>query len=172
MAHAVATELQQRGEQVALLANLDAYPWSSDDDAPIMDERELLIAMLDMFECDVKGLESKSLTSSEVLQILHSQGRAPSSIDEYHVSTIVQIAENNVNLAINFTPSVFHGDLLLFIATSDRQDGVPSPDAWSPYVDGVIETHNISSRHDRMTQPESLAQIGLILAAKLERITA
>ncbi|MBV8542702.1 MAG: hypothetical protein JO268_19580 [Pseudonocardiales bacterium] len=52
-----------------------------------------------------------------------------------------------------------------------QPENVSTPEAWQPYVDGTIETHAIVSRHDRMMQSGALAQIGPILAAKLEEIT-
>ena len=79
---------------------------------------------------------------------------------------------NNVRLALDFTPGWFHGDLLLFNSTIDRVDDAATPEVWKPYVDGKIESHDITSRHNFMTQPGSLAQIGPILAAKLHEITS
>lgn len=75
------------------------------------------------------------------------------------------------HIAIDFTPGRFQGDLLLFIATLDQPEDAPTPDTWRSYVDGKIEIHDIASRDDHMTQSGPLAQIGLILAAKLHEVT-
>jgi thioesterase domain-containing protein len=47
-----------------------------------------------------------------------------------------------------------------------------APEAWKPYIDGKIEAHDITSKHHRMTKPGPLAQIGPILATKLQEITS
>jgi thioesterase domain-containing protein len=170
VAHAVATELQQHGEQIALLAILDAYPVRdiSFDSPPVPDERDILVGMLD---CDPESLHGEPLTYAQVVDVLRSRGSALASLEEYHISAVIEIMINNARIALNFTPARFHGNLLLFNSTIDRGESTASSDTWRPYVDGKIETHDIASRHDRMTQPGSLAQIGPILAAKLEELT-
>jgi thioesterase domain-containing protein/acyl carrier protein len=175
VAHAVATELQQRGAQVALLVILDAYPACgrfTHEDVPEPNEQKILTALLDMSGYDVKSWRGAPLTWAKAVEILRSQGSALSSLDDYHLTAISQIYINNSHLALDFAPGRFHGDLLLFTATIDKPEDKPVPDAWKPYVDGEIETHTIITRHDRMTQTESLTQIGPILAAKLRKITA
>jgi thioesterase domain-containing protein len=82
---------------------------------------------------------------------------------------------------VDFTLSRLHGDLLLLTSTIHeptiyqpkipQSEDAPTPEAWKPYIDGTIETHTIVGRHDRMMQSAALAQIGPILAAKLEKIT-
>ncbi|MGH3770110.1 MAG: hypothetical protein ACRDRW_01695 [Pseudonocardiaceae bacterium] len=75
-------------------------------------------------------------------------------------------------MASTSIPSRFRGDILLFTATIDQPEGTPTPAGWRPYVDGTIETHLVSSRHDNMMKPPGpLTQIGPILAAKLQEIT-
>jgi amino acid adenylation domain-containing protein len=172
VAHAVATELQQRGERVTLLAIIDAYPdWLTRENSPILNEGEFLIALLDMLECDITGLESESVTLAKVTEILRSQGHAMANIDEYHLSAMREILANNIDLSLDFAPSVFHGDLLVFTAMIERREDMPWSDVWAPYVDGKIETYQINGRHDRLMQPGSLAKIGSILATKLQEIS-
>jgi thioesterase domain-containing protein/acyl carrier protein len=171
VAHAVATGLQQRGEQVALLALLDSYPACgrlSHEDVPALDERDILLAMLDD---DAKSLNSDPLTFAKAIEPLLHPGSVLTSFEEYHISAVTKILANNSPLARDVTPSRFQGDLLHFTSTLDRPEDTPTPDAWRPYVDGTIETYDIVSRHDRMTQSGPLAQIGPILAAKLHEIT-
>jgi len=178
IAHAVATELQQRGEQIALLAMLDAYPSVcgrlSHEEVPEFDERHVFITILDSLDYDTKSLEGEPLTLAKTVEILRGRGSALASIEEYHILAFTKIFANNLHIAIDFTPDRFHGDLLLLtpsIDPIDRDEDTATPDAWRPYVDGKIETHEIASRHNGMMQPAALAQIGPILAAKLQEIT-
>jgi pristinamycin I synthase-3/4 len=173
VAYAMATELQQRGEQVAFLASLDAYPgYPAREDVSIYNEEDILIGLLDMVECDIKGLQGEPVTFTKAMEMLRAQGHALASIDEYHLSVMTRILANNIELGINFTPGVFRGDLLLFASTVARPERMPSADAWIPYVEGNIETYQIDGRHDRLMEPGPLAQIGSILAVKLQEITS
>ena len=183
VAHAVATELQQRGKQVALLAVLDTYPARgrlSHEDVPELDERDMLIGMLDALGYDVKSLKGKPLTFAQAVEIFRrSQDSVWASFEEFHLSAVAKILTNNSHIMIDFTPGRFHGDLLLLTSTIceptiyqpkiPQPEDTPTPEAWKPYIDGAIETHAIVGRHDRMMQSAALAQIGPILAAKLEK---
>jgi amino acid adenylation domain-containing protein len=177
VAHAMATELQQCGEDVAFLAILDAYPGKAPrDDASRLNEEDVLVVFLDMIgrdvQGDVKDLENESVTFVKAMEMLRGQGHALASIDEYHLSALAKILANNVDLMSDFVPGVFHGDMLLVAATIDRSEkDSPLPHAWTPYVDGNIEIHQVNAKHDHLMQPGPLAQIGSILAAKLQEVT-
>ncbi len=170
VAHAVATLLQQRGEQTALLAILDAYPVGdlTFDEPPVPTERDILVGMLD---CDPESPNGEPLTPAQVVDILRSRGSALASLEQHQLSAVIEIMINNARIALDFTPGRFHGDLLLFNSTIDREDDTATAEVWKPYIDGTIESHDITGRHDRMTEPGPLAQIGPVLAAKLQEIT-
>ncbi|MBV8993867.1 MAG: alpha/beta fold hydrolase [Pseudonocardiales bacterium] len=175
VAHAVATELQHRGEQVALLAIIDAYPNREipREEVVSFDERDILLVFLDAIDYDVEGLEVESLTFAKAMEIFRARGSVLASLEENHLSAIVDVAINNGLLAIDFVPGLFHGDLLLFTATLDQPDDAPRPEAWRPYVDGVIETHPVASEHNKImnvhmaNQSGPLDEIGPAIAAKL-----
>ncbi|MGW4562391.1 amino acid adenylation domain-containing protein, partial [Streptomyces sp. NPDC004561] len=170
IAHAIATELQRRGERTSLLAILDAYPVKDVDfdEAPVPTERDVLVGVLD---CDPDELGDAPLTYPEVVEILRRRGSALASLEEHHIEAVVAIMINNARLALAHEPDVFDGEMLLFNSTIDRTDDSADAGIWQPYVTGPIDSHYITTRHDRMTQPGSLAQIGPILAAKIAEIT-
>jgi thioesterase domain-containing protein len=148
VAHAMAAEIQQRSERVALLAMLDAYPIDdlSRRDLHEFDEREVLIGM---FGNPEETLENPPLV----------------------VSRMIDTMRNSYRLTLDFTPGRIHGNLLLFNSTIGRPERPPTPDSWKKYIDGRIEAHDIASTHGNMMQPSALAQIGPILAAKLQEIS-
>jgi len=170
IAHAMAAELQQRGEQVALLAMLDAQTPSDllSQNKLLFNEQDIFIAMLGDH---TESQKDQPLTFAQVLDTIRKQGNIVSNAEEHHISALIKIAINHNRLLRDFTPSRVHGDLLLFNAIIDPTEFVPTPDRWRPYIDGNIEVHDIASRHIDMTEPWSLAQIGPILAAKLQEIT-
>jgi thioesterase domain-containing protein len=68
-----------------------------------------------------------------------------------------------------FTPSVFHGDLLLFVAALGRPDFSPADRAaegWHPYVDGTVEAHEMQATHREIVEPDQLAEIGQLLSQR------
>lgn len=170
IAHALACELQSRGERTALLAILDAYPVKDVqfEEVPVPTERDVLVGVLDV---DPDELGDRALTYGEVAEILNRRGSALAGLTERQIEVIVQIMINNAKLAVDFVPGEFDGDLLLFNSTIDRTEDNAGPGIWRPYIVGRIESHEIATRHNRMTQAGSLAQIGPILAAKLAEAT-
>ncbi|MER7463216.1 amino acid adenylation domain-containing protein [Streptomyces sp. NPDC097981] len=170
IAHAIACEFQARGERTELLAVLDAYPVRdvTFEEVPVPTERDVLVGILD---CDPDELGDGSLTYAEVAEILGRRGSALAGLDERRIEAVVQIMINNARLAVDHVPGRFDGDMLLFNSTIDRAEDSAGAGIWQPYVGGRIASHDITTRHDRMTQPGSLAQIGPVLAARLAETT-
>ncbi|MEU2250578.1 amino acid adenylation domain-containing protein [Streptomyces sp. NPDC019224] len=170
IAHALACELQARGERTALLAVLDAYPVKDVrfEDEPVPTVRDVLVGVLDV---DPDELGDRDITYAEVAEVLNRRGSALAGLDERQVEVIVEIMINNAKLAVDFVPGTYDGDLLLFNSTIDRGQDDAGPEVWRPYIAGRIESHEITTRHDQMTQAGSLAQIGPVLAARIARAT-
>ncbi|PJM91998.1 non-ribosomal peptide synthetase [Streptomyces sp. CB01373] len=170
IAHALACELQARGARTALLAILDAYPVKDVqfEEMPVPTERDVLVGVLDV---DPDELGDRELTYGEVAEVLNRRGSALQGLTEQQIEVIVHIMINNAKLAVDFVPARFDGDLLLFNSTIDRGGDDAGPATWRPYIAGRIESHEITTRHNRMTEAGSLAQIGPILAARLAEAT-
>ncbi|WP_230091984.1 amino acid adenylation domain-containing protein [Streptomyces olivaceus] len=170
IAHALACELRARGERTALLAVLDAYPVKDVrfEEAPVPTERDVLVGVLDV---DPDELGDRDLTYAEVAEVLNRRGSALQGLKEQQIEVIVHIMINNAKLAVDFVPAEFDGDLLLFNSTLDREGNDAGPATWRPYIGGRIESHEITTRHNRMTEAGSLAQIGPVLAARLAEAT-
>jgi nonribosomal peptide synthetase DhbF len=139
----------------------------------VLAERDTLITLLGTVDCDPEILADESLTFTKVMEILHGQGGALANLQECHFTAIIETLAYNNHLASEFTPDRFQGDLLLFTATIDQRQGMPTTNGWLPYVEGTIETHLVASSHEQMMKPSGpLAQIGVVLAAKLDEIAS
>ena len=167
VAFAIANRLQIRGEQVALLALLDSYPNDQGTPPHIPDEQEIIRTALEALGYDPANLGEAPLRLSSVKELLRRKGDVLSNLEDRHLSVMLEIYKNNVRLAATFVPERFDGDLLIFVATQDKTE--PPTDAWRPYVRGQISVHQVASRHERMTEPGPLAQIGQGLAAEHEK---
>ncbi|MFF7365774.1 amino acid adenylation domain-containing protein, partial [Streptomyces sp. NPDC008125] len=170
IAHALACELQARGERTALLAVLDAYPVKDVrfEEEPVPTVRDVLVGVLDV---DPDELGDREITYAEVAEVLNRRGSALAGLNERQVEVIVQIMINNAKLAVDFVPGRYDGDLLLFNSTIGRGDDDAGPEVWHPYIGGRIASHEVTTRHDQMTQAGSLAQIGPVLAARIAQAT-
>ena len=158
--------LQLRGEQVALLALLDSYPIDQGTPTYRRSARTHQVRP-EALGYDPANLGEAPLRLSSVKELLRRKGDILSNLEDRHLSVMLEIYKNNVRLAATFVPERFDGDLLIFVATQDRTE--PPTDAWRPYVRGQIRVHQVASRHERMTEPGPLAQIGQVLAAELEK---
>ncbi|MFB7115042.1 amino acid adenylation domain-containing protein, partial [Streptomyces sp. NPDC056291] len=180
VAHAMAEQLQRAGEKVDLLAMLDSFPrLPAGDGGPVrpgeedavLSQQEFLTGMLDLAGYDRDSLDGEPLAYARVTEILRGQGGVLGSLEERHVAALYEVFENNSRLARGHIPGTYVGDVLFFEATLGTPEHAPGPDIWAPFLEGSIDSHAVRSTHDDMTQPEPLAEIGRILAARLRDFT-
>ncbi len=147
VAHSMATQLEQQGEKVALLALMDSYPDISRIRHAEIDEDDDFISILNFYS--VEGMADTG---------------------EYLWEKTRDVIKNNGRILERFAPLIYRGNVLFFRAamTEDRSAG--SPDWWKPYALGDIETHDIDCEHVEMDRPEPIAEIGRVLAHKLEEL--
>ena len=127
----------------------------------------LIAAMLDAIGYDRESLGGKLPTWSEAVDFL----RAEVSHLAEHPESAMNVYYNSVRLLQDFVPSRFDGNLLFFTASVDRPAEAPIVfDAWHPYVTGEIENHEVECKHAHMARPGPLAEIGAVLAGKLQTV--
>ncbi|KAF9342653.1 hypothetical protein BGX26_007083, partial [Mortierella sp. AD094] len=78
------------------------------------------------------------------------------------------VIKNNLELLIQYSPPVYAGDLVFFSAT--KSELVIDPSMWKPFTLGTIEVHEVDCEHFEMDKPEPMAEIGLVLAMRLEEL--
>lgn len=168
---AMATQLQNQGEEISLLVMLDAYPnhFLPIKEAP--DDEEALIALLALGGYDPDSLGDKPLDFEAAIEILRRDGSALASLDETVILNLKNTYVNSVGILGSYKPKTFRGNVLFFRSTiiPDWFDPI-EPDSWKPYINGQIEQIDIDCRHKDLCQPEPLAQIGEVLAVKLEEL--
>lgn len=168
---AMATQLQNQGEEVSLLVMLDAYPnhFLPIKEAP--DDEGALIALLALGGYDPDSLGEKPLDFEAAIEILRRDGSALASLDETVILNLKNTYVNSVGILGSYKPKTFRGNVLFFRSTIIPEWFDPiEPDSWKPYINGQIEQIDIDCRHKDLCQPEPLAQIGKVLAVKLEEL--
>jgi amino acid adenylation domain-containing protein len=172
LAQAVATWLTERGERVALLAVLDAYPDAEMAAAAERSHRESGTPRThlrpDQLPAAVRAEMTDKLVESVAAFARGPEGRT--EIDEDRMLAVRRLAAHHEQLATEFAPRQVDGDLLLFVSTRNRPAALPAstaPLTWQPYLRGTIESHEIDADHESMTTAGPLTEIGRIIAARL-----
>lgn len=166
VAHEMARMLCAEGEQVALLALLDAYPRRPDARTVDHDEPQALAEVLHSL-----GLQQPEghdpLVPESARAILLDRGSPLATLTDRQLASVARIFTNNVNAQRRHVSQVFDGDVLFFEATAGKGPDGERPADWAPYTGGRIESHPIDSAHGDMLSPEPLAEIARVLGERL-----
>jgi thioesterase domain-containing protein/acyl carrier protein len=154
VAHAMASALERRGYEVAVLVLMDSLPG------------------------ETRLQASAEPSDTEVRQAMRSwaQIRYGEVVDSpQYVSigdTAFAIYRNHLTISKNYIPPIYHGDAL-FLRPTLSDDGSTldesSAEKWGPFITGNISTYDIHSAHDDMDQPEPIAEIGQIINNELSK---
>ena len=181
VAHAIATQLQRHGAEVAMLAILDAYPPSRPEPGERgsgeeeSSELEIVARYLRAlgFEFDPADLaEGGREMFGRYVEFLRREGMPAAILEERDILALKDIYINNVRIMRKFVPDHYIGDAVFFAALPDSTDQNSRRDLniWRPYIEGRVDKHDIACKHNDMTQPEPLAGIGRVLAEKLDAL--
>jgi thioesterase domain-containing protein/acyl carrier protein len=167
VAQLIATRLQDQGEQVALLAILDALPRPPEKP---LDDGLLTQAQAEHMRARPEVRLEKMLERSHenIGQSESAEGEIKQDSFVENLSAINEIAINNKQLVSDFVPNYFRGDLVIFIPARGPRPAPFVMEAWKPYIEGRIELYEVDSTHENMTQPEPLKQIALRVSEKLQ----
>ncbi|KAF9097600.1 hypothetical protein BGX27_000940 [Mortierella sp. AM989] len=145
IAHSMAVQLENLGEKVTLLALMD----STSDYSMLPKNTEV-------------GQDESHY--SEHLARSSDRNTVEEGKELWRMTRDVYV--NNMRLARQFTPSVYTGDMLFFRASESASTLDPS--MWAPFTLGEIEVHQVKCEHLEMDKPKPIAEIGHILATRLE----
>nr|AGS49567.1 long-chain-fatty-acid--CoA ligase [uncultured bacterium esnapd10] len=159
VAQAVATRLREQGDEVALLAVLDAFP-STWEEGHELGEQDILRLLLNAVNASAGD---RPLTRETVREVLREEGSALANLGEQHIDAMLEVFLNNSRLMQRFEPGLFDGDLVVFTAAQGRTESSPTADAWQPYVTGRIDDHFVDADHGGMTRPDALAEVARVL---------
>ncbi|MEW1927049.1 amino acid adenylation domain-containing protein [Streptomyces sp. NPDC088360] len=162
IAQAVAARLEELGEEVSLLALLDAYPGSGAPKSRFRGEKGEAGQETEGYGVLRPGEQGQG---ADVASLYRSSG-----MSEQALSNLETVVRNMSGFVPDHTPRPSHGDLLLFVATAESADRRPVADAvasWRPFIGGDIETHEVPVGHYDMLKPEALSRIVRVVARKL-----
>jgi nonribosomal peptide synthetase DhbF len=144
VAQAMASLLEQTGEEVELLALLDAFP------ADRYQQTENYVN---------EYIQGMIAVNPDVASLIHP--------GQYR--RLNEIVSNNIRLQLLPQSFSYSGDVVLFVAAAEH-DLQMLADLWRPHIQGEIKTFAIACGHLEMLQPEPIARIGRLLSRELETL--
>ncbi len=171
MVHQLAVRLREQGQEVAYLANLDAFPHDPAVDGAMPGEHELLISFLEYLGQE-QAATATGIDSAAVAETLRQQGGPFARLAVADVERLVAVMRHHVALAEEFVPGRFDGPMTLFVATAERgaEETAAAGGRWAPHVAGPVDVHEIPHAHEYLMHPEPQASIGRIIDSELGRV--
>ncbi|WP_018546486.1 non-ribosomal peptide synthetase [Streptomyces sp. LaPpAH-108] len=166
LAHHAAVLLQEAGEEVELLALLDAFPSEQWRERPAPEEGDALTAVLRM-----AGLErTTERDRDDVLATLNAGGSPLAGLPDHTLNSIVDIVPNHARMMREHTHRPYDGDVLFFTAAAPRAEDWLTCAAWRPHVRGEVVGHDLACTHPAMMRDAQLDEIAAVLAARLKEL--
>ncbi len=166
IAHAIAAEMRAEGEEVALLAMLDAESSGIDaSSVSTITAGELISNLGPVLGIDFVSADATAEEAAE--QIARHMGDGI-DIDAATIERLTAAYNLSIRAAAAWRPPVVDTDLVYFTATRDRRSDAEGHRGWTPFVDGRISDFDIDAEHLEMTAPTAIAEIAGILNARLE----
>jgi thioesterase domain-containing protein len=166
VAHAMAAQLQADGDDVELLALMDAYPAPEDQRGTEITLEQILDTLLASPEARA---EHTVFDATALARALRAEDPVVADFTEAETTTLVHAAVTHMRIMRAHNPATFTGDLLFFTATRDRRPNTPTAAVWRDHVTGEVVDHDIDAAHLRMADPDPLSEIGAALAAALSQ---
>ncbi|MTE17476.1 amino acid adenylation domain-containing protein [Nocardia aurantiaca] len=167
IAHAVAVEMRAAGEQVELLALLDAEVGGVDASTLSAVTAGELISNLG----PVMGVDfvNPDATAEEAADLIEQHLGGGLGIDAARIERLTDAYNLAIRAAGAWRPPVLDSDMLYFTATRERRSDALGHEGWAQVVRGQISTFDIDATHLAMTEPSAVAQIARILNARLDQ---
>ncbi|WP_433472859.1 amino acid adenylation domain-containing protein [Spirillospora sp. CA-142024] len=168
VAYEMAVRFQAAGERIGLLALIDSYHGQDLGS----ERREILPELLEGIGVDAKMVaEDGNPDMAQIMAILAERDDALATLGEDDLVNVYRNYENGVRHAEDYRPRRFRGDIVFFTALQGRTAGSPTGRAnWGPLVDGEIEDYPLDSAHHLLLEPGPVAEMGAVLAAKLDKL--
>ncbi|MFF4323493.1 amino acid adenylation domain-containing protein [Streptomyces sp. NPDC001568] len=177
VAQTLAALLQERGEEVAFLGLLDAYPPETDDwayvDEPGWQERlereesGFLLSVAGLSPDAARGADGAAPDRSEAIRAIRDSQGLLAGFDEALLDSIVATNMHCVRLLSRSRTRRYRGDVLFVTAGRSTPAAEAPGRVWPPYLDGRIDEHVLDCEHDELMSPSALDRIGPLVARAL-----
>ncbi|MFC7430030.1 MULTISPECIES: amino acid adenylation domain-containing protein [unclassified Agrococcus] len=166
LAHHLAARLQAEGDEVALLAVLDAYPTPGSALEGVAHPDDMWRGFL-----DANGVEPPEgeLDVHRVLALLDAAGSPLADVPAEAVERMVRRFLRLGELLDEAPVPVFDGSMHVFAATEQVPADRPEPHAWERFATGAVTSSLVGARHQDMLSDRALDDVGPVLDGLLRR---
>ncbi|MCM4083133.1 non-ribosomal peptide synthetase [Paractinoplanes hotanensis] len=165
LAQAVATELRRAGDEVALLALLDAYAIAGSGPAAEPPTPAETFAMLTGQPVEEARPMAALPPLPELARAVRTATPAFATLDDDEIEAVVRVSLGNIEAMGRHVPERFDGPVVVFTA-SDKPADAPGAEVWEAHAERV-ERHEVRGDHWSMTGPDALAEVGAVLRERL-----
>ncbi|ACZ21844.1 amino acid adenylation enzyme/thioester reductase family protein [Sanguibacter keddieii DSM 10542] len=161
LAQHLAARLQAQGDEVALVALLDAYPTEESALEGVAGGDAMWRGFL-----DANGITAPDDVELDVRTVLAMLGEAGNPLGDVPVESIERSVRRFVRMGELFdtTPvPELEGDLHVFEATEEVPAGRPEPSAWEKHVRGSVTSSTVAVRHSDMLSDEAMDDVAPVL---------
>ncbi|MGW7367524.1 non-ribosomal peptide synthetase [Streptomyces sp. NPDC054841] len=172
LAHEIAVQLQEAGEQVDFLANLDGYLGRTGRDDDDQDDQELLLRAMETLGHGRAEFAGLRVTPAELVDVLRRENHPLAELGERGMLNLLRMSRVHGRLMERFEAGLFTGDMHLFTATEEwtPDELADQTGRWKPHVDGQLRVHRIACGHEYLMHPEPQAAVGRLVEAELSRL--
>ncbi|MET8875709.1 non-ribosomal peptide synthase/polyketide synthase [Nocardia sp. NPDC004604] len=159
LAHAVANQLQDQGQQVAILAMMDSSLHVTVDETATVPVADLLGGLLGE-QADETDTE---LDRTQLARRIADLPEPFASFGFDRLGRVLDAGTHSLELITRYRPRPYKGNLVYFTAALDDPTGATGAASWSDAIDGTVHNHAVQASHWRMTSESALARIGHVL---------
>jgi len=159
VAFEMAQQLQAQGQEVALLALIDSYALTGDqepepDDVTLLGDLALDLGLplnqMNQIAFERERFEQLELDErlTYVLEEAKRAGVVPSDIELIQIRHLFHVFKSNVRALGRYVPRVYSGQLTLFKASEQFDEQVFAEDlGWGTLADGGVTVHVVPGNH-------------------------
>ncbi|MFC9660091.1 amino acid adenylation domain-containing protein [Nocardia sp. NPDC127606] len=156
IAHAMAVQLQEDGEEVAVLAMLDSTLSSASTAvATTVTAADLLGGFAGAEQVNF----ADPVDIHHLARTLFELSAPQAVVDPSRIDRIVDAAITSVALDAAYHPRRFDGAITYFTAAHSDPTGTTGASSWAEAVTGAVDNHAVDATHWRMTEDRALAVI-------------
>jgi enterobactin synthetase component F len=165
IAHTMAVQLQEAGEEVGGLTLLDAYPGEQWRHLPPPDHQDALQALLLMGGvAPARG----PLDLDGTVARLAAEGSALASLPSEALAAVVHTVVHTAGLMRRTEHRRFVGDLGFFTAAAPRAETWIDRAGWEPYLTGTLFNVDLACTHPELVHAEAAARIARSLGSAMD----
>lgn len=165
-AHEVATLARAEGQQVGVVAMLDAYPADQWRTLGEPDEQEALRGILRMAGAEDAVAADETLTRADAARVLADSGSALAALPEQVLAGCLASVADSAHVVRGSEQSVGDHDAILFVASAPRAESWLDPEGWRPLV-GDLRLHPVAATHGELVRSPAIEEVGRVVAAAL-----